>query len=132
MGEGLLDRRFGDLAEGDAAGLLWREVGRLGDVPGDRLTLAVEVGGEVDEVRGACRADDVADLLAPVRHHLVLGLEVVLDVDAQLVATQFLGKVAHVTIGGEHPMARAKISLDRFRLGRRLDDHQVASHRAAV
>ena len=39
---------------------------RLGDVPGDRLALAVEVGGEVDGRRGSGRLLDRGDLLAPV------------------------------------------------------------------
>ena len=53
VGERLADAPFGDLAEGHPAGLGRRHVGRLGDVPGDRLALAVEVGGEVDGVRAA-------------------------------------------------------------------------------
>ena len=50
VGERLLDRRLGDLVEGDPERLLGRDVGGLGDVPGDRLAFAVEVGGEVDLV----------------------------------------------------------------------------------
>ena len=48
MRERFLDRRFGDLVEGHPERLLGRHVGGLGDVPGDRLALAVEVGGEID------------------------------------------------------------------------------------
>ena len=50
VGERLADGGLGDLAEGHPPGLGRRDVGRLGDVPGDRLALAVEVGGEVDHV----------------------------------------------------------------------------------
>ena len=51
VGERLADGRFGDLVEGDPPRLVRGDVGRLGDVPGDRLAFAVEVGGEEDLVR---------------------------------------------------------------------------------
>jgi hypothetical protein len=50
VGEGVADGVGGDLAEGHPARLVRRHAGRLGDVPGDRLALAVEVGGEVDRI----------------------------------------------------------------------------------
>src|SRR4029079_19350369 len=43
MGEGVADRALGDLAERHPTGLVRGNVGRLRDVPGDRLALAVEV-----------------------------------------------------------------------------------------
>ena len=52
--ERLADRALGDLVEGHAALLQRGDAGRLGDVPGDGLPLAVEVGREVDRV-GASR-----------------------------------------------------------------------------
>ena len=44
LGERGLDRALGDLVEDHAVGVV--ELERLGDVPGDRLALAVGVGGE--------------------------------------------------------------------------------------
>ena len=89
---------LGDLAEGHPAGLLERDVGGLGDVPGDRLALAIEVGGEEDEVGAAGGLLDVADLLASVVADDVLGLEVVVDVDAELALAGVLGQVADVAV----------------------------------
>ena len=59
VGERLADRRLRDLAERHPACLLRGDVGGLGDVPGDRLALAVEVGREVDEIASSwppCRS----------------------------------------------------------------------------
>ena len=103
----------------------------LGDVPGDGLALAVEVRGEVHEVRRCGRPTDGVELLATVLVDDVLGREVVLDVDAQLALAGVLGEVADMTVGGQDLVAVAQVSLDRPRLGGRLDDHQVLGHGAA-
>ena len=50
MGEGLADGALGDLVEGHAALLGDGHAGRLGHVPGDGLTLAIEVGGQEDRL----------------------------------------------------------------------------------
>ena len=71
---------------------------------------------------------DVGDLLAPVVGDDVLGGEVVVDVDAELALARVLGQVADVAVGGEDPVVGAEIALDRARLGRRLDDHEVLRH----
>ena len=128
VGERLADGGLGDLAEGHAAGLGRGDVGRLGDVPGDGLALAVEVGGEIDHVAAARGAGDVVDALAAVGADDVLGLEVVVDVDAELALARVLGQVAHVAVGGEDAVVRAQIAFDRPRLGRRFDDHEVLWH----
>ena len=49
---------------------------------------------------------------------LVVGAEVVLDVDAELVLAEFLGKVSHVSVRGEDGVAGAEVPLDRLCLGR--------------
>ena len=63
MREGLADRRFGDLVEGDPQLLVAPDVGGFGDVPGDRLAFAIEVGGEEDHVGRLGRLGDLGDLL---------------------------------------------------------------------
>ena len=97
--ERLADRRFGDLVEGDPRVFSRRDVGGLGDVPGDRLALAVEVGGEEDLVRALGGLLDVGDLLAPVVGDHVLRFEVVVDVDAELALAGVLGQVADMAVG---------------------------------
>ena len=103
-------------------------VRRLGDVPGDRLALAVEVGREVDRVGALGRLGDLGDLLAAVVGDDVLGREVVVDVDAELALAGVLGQVADMAVGGEDTVVVAQVALDRPRLRRRLDDHQVLGH----
>ena len=117
--------RLGDLAEGHPPGLVGRDVGGLGDVPGDGLALAVEVGREVDEVRALGGLLDVVDLLAPVVADDVLGREVVVDVHAELALAGVLGQVADVAVRRQDPVIGPEIALDGPRLGRRFDDDEV-------
>ena len=60
--EGGLDGRLGDLAEGHPANAVLVDPGVLGDMPGDRLALAIKVGGQPHGVRllGAHRSGDPA------------------------------------------------------------------------
>ena len=105
---------------------------RLGDMPGDGLALAIEVGGEVDHVRLPGGLLDRADLLLAVGDDLVDGREVVVHVHAELVLAELFGQVPDVTIRGEDRVVRAQIAFDRLRLGRRFDDHEVVRHRFRV
>ena len=107
-----------DLGEGHPARLVGRDVGRLGDMPGDRLALAVKVGGEVDEVGRLGRLGDGVDLLAAVLADHIFGLEIVVDIDAELALARVLGQVADVAVRGEDLVVGAEVSLDRARLGR--------------
>ena len=125
VGERLLDRGLRDLAEGHPPGLLRRDVGGLGDVPGDRLTLAVEVGREEDEIGALGRLLDLVDLLAPVVVDDVLGLELVVDVHAELALARVLGQVADMAVGREDLVIGPQVPLDGARLGRRFDDDEV-------
>ena len=70
--ERLPDRGLRDLAERDPAGLAVGQVRGLGDVPRDRLALAVEVGGEEDARRAAGGLLDLGELALAVRVDLVL------------------------------------------------------------
>ena len=98
VGEGLADGRLGDLVEGDPLLLVAGDVRGLGHVPGDRLALAIEVGGEEDHVGRPGRPGDLGDLLAAVLGDHVLRCEVVVDVDAELALARVLGQVADVTV----------------------------------
>ena len=129
LGEGALDGRLGDLGEGHAASALRSEMDRLRHMPGDRLSLTVKVCREVDDRCLGGGLLDCAELPLSIRHDLVDGREIVIDVHAELVLARVLGQVADVTVRRQNGVARAKISLDRFRLRRRLDDHKVVTHR---
>ena len=82
--ERVADRALGDLAEGHPLGLRRRDVRGLGDVPGDRLALAVEVGREEHGVGRLRRLRDLGDLLLAVVGDDVLRGEVMVDVHAEL------------------------------------------------
>ena len=128
VGERVPDRALGDLVERHALGLRRRHVRGLRDVPGDRLALAVEVGGEVDRVGRLRGLADLGDLLLAVVGDHVLRREVVVDVDPELALAGVLRQVPDVAIGGEDSVVVAQVALDRPRLGRRLHDHEVLRH----
>ena len=128
MGKGLADRALCDLVEGHPLRLRGRHMGGLGDVPGDGLTLAVEVGREEDRVGQLGRLGDLGDLLAAVVRDDIFGGEVVVDVHPELALAGVFWKVTDVTIGGEDAVVRAQIAFDRPRLGRRFHDHKVLWH----
>ena len=125
MGEGVADRALGDLVEGHPMGLRGRHVGGLGDVPGDRLALPIEVGGEPHVVGDLDRLGDLGELLAAVVRDDVFRGEVMVDVDAELALAGVLGQVADMAVGGEDLVVGAQVAFDRPRLGGRFDDHEV-------
>ena len=128
VGEGLADRRLGDLVEGDPARLVAAGRGR----PRRRARRSPRPRG-----RGRWRGRpgrrlggllDVGDLLAAVVRDHVLGFEVVVDVDAELALARVLGQVADMAVGREDAVIGAEIALDGARLGRRFDDDEVLGH----
>ena len=117
-------RRIGDRVESHALHLRRQRLflpQHLLDVPADRLTLAVGVGGE-DQSIGILRlVGDGLELLRAVGRDLPLHVEAMVGIDRAVLGRQ----VAHVPERGEHAVARPKILLDGFRLGRRFDDDQL-------
>ena len=119
--DALLHDVLRDLVEGHAPGLLIVQVEQILEMPRDGFALAVRVRREIDGVallRGLLQLADQGLLAAD---GLIIGLEIVLDVDAQLA----LGQVAQMAHAGLDRVAPAEIFPDGFRLGRRLDDHQI-------
>jgi len=98
MRERLADRALRDLVERHPLGLARGDVGGFGDMPGDRLALAIEVGCEVDHVGGPGRLRDLVDLLATVLGDDVFGGEVVVDVDPELTFARVLRQVADMAV----------------------------------
>ncbi len=106
-----------------------RHAGRLGHVPGDGLPFTVEVGGQPDRRGLAGLASDLLDVTSGILRDHILGLEVMVDVNAELALAGILRKVSDVAVGSEHLEVLAQVALDRPRLCRRLDDHEVLRHR---
>ena len=134
-GGGALDGLLGDLVEDHPPD---RHGGLEGleQVPGDRLALAVLVSGQVELVGVLQQRLELADLLLLVGVDDVVGLEVVLDVDAELAERALLDVGRHLAGGRDVadvpdrrldvPVA-AEVAGDRARLGGRLDDDELAS-----
>ena len=114
LGDGVeddaLDLRV--LADGLAAGQ------RFEQVPGDRLALAVGVGGEDELAVVLERLGDGAEVLRGGGVDLPAHGEVVVGIDRAVLR----GQVADVAIGGEHRVAGAEILVDGLGLGGRFDD----------
>ena len=119
-----------------------REPGRrrqhLEEMPGDRLALAVLVGGE-EELAGVLQqALQFGDLLPLLAVDHVERFEVVVDIDAQasprfpFVRRGHFGRipwqVAHVPDRRLHHEVAAEKTGDRPRLGGRLHDHERLGH----
>jgi hypothetical protein len=122
VGEGPPDGVGGDLGEGDPAGRAGGQLGRLGDVPGDRLALPVGVGGEEHLVGRLGGLADAGDDLLALLGHLVGDRDAAVDVHGKV----RLGQVTDVAHGGDHVVVLAQVLADGLRLGRRLDHDQVA------
>jgi len=108
-------------------------------VPGDGLALAVLVGGEIELAGVGEEALQLGDLLPlPPADHVV-GLEVVLDVDAEAGPRLSLDRrrhfggvarqVADVADGGLDEVLAPEEARDRLRLRRGLHDHERPGHR---
>jgi hypothetical protein len=100
------------------------ELQHLGEVPGDRLALAIGVGREDDLGLFLDRRAKLVDGLAAALHDLVVRLEAVVDLHAHLLLRQ-VADVAHRRFDVE-PLAQKP--LQRFGLGGRLDDDQSFRH----
>jgi hypothetical protein len=82
-------------------------------VPGDRLALAVRVGGEVERAGFLQRARDGIHVALVLLQHLVFHGVAALGIDRALLRHQ----VAHVAVGSEHVELAAQILLDGLGLG---------------
>ena len=137
--ERLFDGILGDFVEDDAPdGHLRLE--HLRQVPADRFTLAVGVGGQ-QQLRGILhRSLQVRDLLLLVVRDDVVGREVAVDVHAEapplllLDLLRDLGcglrQIADVAVARLDPVFRPEETAQRLRLRRRLHDHERLSHRS--
>ena len=128
MLERFLHSALGDFVEGHAldgnrAFLLFLAIDTVaaelfGQVSGNGLAFAIRVRRQVDGIRGLGQLLQLGDNFLLAGDDDVLGLEVVVEIDAQ----RLLGQVLDVAERGFHLIARAEIFLDRLRLGRRFDD----------
>ena len=131
MGEGLLHGLLGDFVEGDAmdrlgfffaaAATVGVAAELFGEMGGDGFAFAVRIGRKVDGIGGAGQLFEMGDHLLFAGDDLVLGGEIVVDIDAEAL----LGQILNMTEGGFHVVTGAEILLNRLGLGGRLDDDQT-------
>jgi hypothetical protein len=128
-----LDLGLRDRVEHHPPGLFRGHSEQLGEVPGDRLALAVEVGREPDRGCRAAGLLQLVDSLALALEHLVARLEAVLEVDPGhrllLALGPAGGQVADVADAGEDHEVGPEVLPDRLRLGGALDDDQLLAAR---
>ena len=99
----------------------------LGDVPADRLALAIRVSGQVDGGGGLGGLGDGLDVLLVLLDQLVAHREPVVRVHRA-----FLGyQVANVAVRGQDVEVLAQVLVDRLGLGGRFDDEEVLGHAGA-
>jgi hypothetical protein len=136
VGERLVDRALGDLVE-DHPPRRHLRLQLLQQVPGDRLALAVLVRREQQLVGVLQLLLQVGDDALLVRVDHVVGLEPLLDRDAER-AVPFplllrdvrcpLRQVADVADAGLDHESGAEVAGDGLRLGGRLDDDECLGH----
>src|SRR6185503_16746514 len=121
MLERLGDTPLRDLVERGAADVVGVVAERLGEMPRDRLPLAIGVGREIDGGRAARAGLEVLEDLPFALDEHVGRLEALLDVDAQFA----LREIADVPVRGLHLVSGTEVLGDGPGLGRRLDDDQI-------
>ena len=120
MLDGFQHRLLRDLVEHHTVDVGVRLPDLVGDVPRDGLALAIRVGRKQDPRRLLGRGFDLRDDLLLAVDDDVLGLEIMLDIDAD----GGLGQVLHVSDRSLHLEPWAQVLLDGAGLGWRFDDHQ--------
>ncbi len=96
-------------------------VEHLEHVPGDGFTLPVWVGGEDELVRALQRLDDLIQPFRRLGLHVPMHLEILVGQHRPVLR----GQVAHMAVGGQHPVARAEILIDGLCLCRQFHDDDV-------
>ena len=115
------DHLTGDLVKGHAAGLGLGQVKKCLQMPGNGLTFAVRVGGEIDGVALFCRLLQLTDDLFLTANGLIFRGKIVLNIHAD----GALGQITEMTHAGLHRVVRTQILANGLGLGGRLHDHQM-------
>ena len=128
VGHRFLDRARRDLGEHHPLqGLVLEQAALLqdlGDVPADRLALAVRVGRQEQGVGALGGLGDRVDVLLVLLDQVVAHGEAVVRVDRAFLRHQ----VADMAVGGQDGEVLAEVLVDRLGLGGRLDDEEVLGH----
>ena len=125
MAERLLHRAFGDFIERHALDVFPLQqifiVQDFLDMPRDRLSFAVRVRGEIEVFGGLHGAFDLAHVFLGAFAKLPLHFEIFVRQDGAVLVHE----VADMTVGGDHFEIGAKVFMNRFGLGGRLDNDKI-------
>ena len=108
----VLDRLLGNFVELDAAGLGGVQIERMGQMPGNGLSLAVRVGCEIDAGCIFGFLFDAGQNVAPAADGDVFHFKIMVRVHTQL----RFGQIAHMALRGLHVIALAQEFLNRLGL----------------
>lgn len=89
-------------------------------MPGNSLTLAIKVSGQVHGIRFSRCSDDVPDMLLAAFIEFVGHREIVVGINRAILR----GQIPDMTIGSQDLEIRAQIPVDGARLGGRFYDQQ--------
>ena len=89
------------------------------EVPGDRLSLTVGIGRQIDFFTLGRGFTELLDKLLALRRHLILGLEIMLKIHPETAD----GKIPDMPHRGLHGIVSAQDLINGLRLGGRLHDH---------
>ena len=128
VGERLADGGLGDLGEGHPARAAGRTLAASATCHAIASPSRSRSVARIDRVGRLGRLRDVGDLLAPVLGDDVFGLEVVVDVDAELALAGVLRQVADMAIRREDLVVGAEVALDGPGLCGGFDDDEVLGH----
>ncbi len=93
----------------------------FGKMSGDGFAFAVGIGCEIDGIGGAGQPFEIRDHLLLAGDDLVLGGEIIVNIDAETL----LGQILNMTERSFYVVTGAEIFLNRLGLGGRLDDDQT-------
>ena len=91
-------------------------------MPGNGLTLAIRVGGEIKVISVLQRLDDGVDVFLRLGFDLPIHGEVIFRSDGAVLTRQ----IANVTNGGQHGVGAAQILIDGLGLGRGFNNDQIS------
>ncbi len=122
--DGLLNGVFGDFVEHNAFGLLFFEVQRIKQMPGNGLSLAVLIGSKPYSFCFFGRGLEFGDDFLLIGRDLVDGCETILYIYAEI----FFLEIANMPIAGHDVKVFSEKLLYGLCFCRRLDDYQVFIH----
>ena len=130
--DGCLDGLWRDFRKHDAMNALAFNQATLaqdlGDVPGNRFTLAIQIGRQIERFGFGSRFGDGRNVFLVALDHLVIHVEVAGSIDRALLRHQ----VANMAVRSEDQEVLAEVLVDRLGFRRRLNDEEILGHAAVL